>query len=523
MTLTANYFLESTFESENKKSVMKGETNMNFAEAAKKAANWTRTENGAVALKSTGTACLDLFGTIGALRGADKTRVTTLFEEAYRENPLYATRILFYARDIRGDKETSGLGERSVFRTILKYAALHHPECVVPNLDLIGVYGRYDDMYCLIGTPVENAMWAAMKKQFEEDRKNLEAGNVISLLAKWVKTADASSKTTRSLGILTAKRLGYSVYEFKRIVRAMRKHIGIVESLMSAKRWSEIKYSEVPSRAMMIYRKAFERHDGDRFSEYAQKAVAGEVKVNSAVLYPYDIVEKFLDSWGRTRSLPETEKNVLQAQWDNLPDYVEKGTNAIVMADTSGSMIGRPMDTALSLAIYFAQRNTGAYHNLFMTFSNRPQYQVIKGKTLEQMLRSISRDGWDMNTDLHAAFKKVLETAVMNHVPADEMPKSIIVISDMEIDSCGNHDWTFYDHMRREYEDNGYQIPTIVFWNVDSRHDVFHADSTRKGVVLVSGSSAGTFKNLIGSIGMTPVEFMEKVILSDRYSPVTVG
>ena len=212
---------------------------MNFAEAIKNETKWTRTENGAVALSTTGTACLDLFGVIGALRGADESRVTSLFEEAYKENPLLATKILFYARDVRGDKETTGLGERKVFRTILKYAALHHPECIRPNLDLIGVYGRYDDLYELIGTPLEDEMWAAMKKQFEEDKTNFENGNVISLLAKWIKTADASSKETRRLGIKTAIKLGYSVFEFKRIVRAMRKHLKVVEGLMSTNQWDD--------------------------------------------------------------------------------------------------------------------------------------------------------------------------------------------------------------------------------------------------------------------------------------------
>lgn len=229
---------------------------MNFAEAAKNNSIFTRTENGAVALNTTGDARLDLFGTIGALRGAEKERISRLFSEAYRQDPLFATKIAFYGRDVRG-----GLGERETFRTILKEMAQFHPEALRQNLDLIGVYGRFDDLYCLIGTPLENEMWAAMKEQFEEDRRNLKDGKSISLLAKWIKTADASSENTRRLGILTAQKLGYDVYTFKRIVRAMRRKIGVTESLMSAGRWDEIEYSAVPSRAMMIYRDAFQRHD----------------------------------------------------------------------------------------------------------------------------------------------------------------------------------------------------------------------------------------------------------------------
>ena len=456
-----------------------------------------------------------MFGTIGALRKADEARITSLFEEAYKENPLLATKILFYARDIRGDKETTGLGERRVFRIILKYAALHHPECIRPNLDLIGVYGRYDDLYELIGTPLEDDMWSAMKKQFEEDKINLEKGNVISLLAKWIKTADASSEKTRKLGIKTALKLGYNIYEFKRIVRAIRKHLRIVEGLMSTNQWDKITYSEVPSRAMMIYRNAFKKHDEDRFNQFAQKAVTGEVKINSATLYPYDIIEKYkgrgYGNYYSGSNLSQTEENILQAQWDALPNYVEEGTNAIVIADTSGSMSGRPMDTAVSLAIYFAQRNTGAYHNLWMNFSSRPSF-----------LSNIDYDNWSGSTNCAAAFELILNTAIKNHVSANEMPKSLIIISDMEFDWCGGQNWSFYEEMRARFAQYGYEIPTVVFWQAESRHDVFHADKDRKGVILVSGQSAGTFKNLINSIGMTPVEFMNKTILSNRYEPVTV-
>jgi len=489
---------------------------MIFAEAAKKMAVFTRTENGAVALNTTGDARLDFFGVAGSLRTAQKERIERLFAEAWKADPLFATKIAFYARDVRG-----GLGERQTFRTLIRYMAKYHQEALRPNLDLIGVYGRYDDLYSLIGTPMEDEMWAAMKKQFEEDRVNLEQGNAISLLAKWIKTADASSENTRKLGILTAQKLGYSVYEFKRLVRAMRKQIGVVEALMSAGRWDEIKYSAVPSRAMMIYRKAFMKHDAVRYGQFVNKAVKGEETIHSAALYPYDIVEKVAQfGWSGCRI---KEDDVLEAQWRQLPDYVEKGTNALVIADTSGSMHGRPIATSVGLAVYFAERNTGAYHNMFMSFSGTSRIQVLKGETLAQKIGSINMDDWQNNTNLKAAFEHVLEIAVRNHVSADEMPKSLIVISDMEIDYCGDKDWTFYEQMARRFRDHGYQIPNIVFWNVDSRHDVFHADKKRTGVQLVSGMSASVFRQVMQCVGMNPVEAMEKVIGSDRYAAITVA
>lgn len=486
---------------------------MSFAEAMRNEGKFTRTENGAVALNTTSNALLDLFGTIGSLREADDNRIKTLFAEAYNQDALFATKIVFYARDIRG-----GLGERKTFRTLIRYMADKHPEALRPNLDLIGVFGRYDDLYELIGTPLEEDMWAAMKKQFEEDLKNLTEGNAISLLAKWIKTADASSPATRKLGILTAQKLGYPVYNFKRIVRNMRKQIGVVESLMSAGRWDEIKYPEVPSRAMMVYRKAFMKHDEQRFSEFINKAEKGEVKINATTLFPYDIVEKIL--YGRESS------KVLEAQWKALPDYVEKGTNALIMADVSDSMRqnanGRPMATSIGLAIYFAERNVGAYHNLFMTFSRRPETVVLKGETLEQKINNVSRAAWNMNTDLKAAFDRVLEIAEDNHILQDEMPKAIVVISDMEIDCCGNREWSFYDKMAAKFAKHGYAIPNIIFWNVNSRHDVFHADKSRKGVQLASGQSVTVFKQILQNLGYNPVEAMENTINSERYECITV-
>jgi hypothetical protein len=386
---------------------------------------------------------------------------------------------------------------------------------------LIGLYGRYDDMYCLIGTPLEDDMWAAMKDQFEEDRRNLKEGNAISLLAKWIKTADASSKTTRKLGILTAGKLGYSVYEFKRIVRAMRKHLDIVERLMSAGRWDEIRYSAVPSRAMMIYRNAFRKHDQERFDQFVEKAATGEEVIHSATLYPYDIVERIMRKGWFSRNICEDE--VLEAQWRQLPNYVTPGTNALVIADTSGSMYGRPIATSVGLAIYFAERNTGPYHNLFMSFSATSRIHEIKGETLAQKIASIDMSDWEMNTNLEAAFEHILEIAVKNHISAEDMPKSLIVISDMEIDYCGDRDWTFYNKMCRKFAGHGYAIPNIIFWNVASRHDVFHADASRAGVQLVSGQSASTFRQVMQTVGMTPVEAMEKIINAERYEAITLG
>ena len=489
---------------------------MRFAEAAMNEAKWTRTENGAVALNTSGSACLDLFGTIGSLREADETRICRLFSDAYNEDALTATKIAFYARDIRG-----GLGERRTFRTLIRYMAIYHPEAIRPNICLIGEYGRYDDLYSLIGTPLEDEMWQFMRYQFAEDRKQLENGKPVSLLAKWIKTPDASSEKTRKLGILTAQKLGYPVRNFKRMLRNLRKAICVVECQMTANKWGEIKYPAVPSKAMHNYGKAFARHDKIRFNDFINKAVNGEVKINSSVLYPYELIEKVNPNGCHSyRSL--NENPVIEAQWRALPNYVKEGTNVLVIADTSGSMWGRPMATSVGLAIYFAERNTGEFHNMWMSFNSSSTIHYIKGETLVQKIASLNYSDWGGSTNLERAFEHVLEIGVRNHIDPKDMPKSLIVISDMEIDYCGSESWTFYDKMESLYHTNGYEIPNVVFWNVNSRHDIFHADKDRKGVQLCSGQSVTVFRQLLESIGMNPVEMMFKTINSDRYSLITV-
>lgn len=492
---------------------------MNFAEAMRNAENDTYTENGMLARKSTTNACLDFFSTIGALRlGSGKhttiqsNRAERYFAEAFKENPLLATKTVFYARDVR-----EGLGEREIVRTLFQYMAKMHPETIKENLDLVGVFGRYDDLYSFIGTPLEDEMWTAMKKQFEEDKANLEAGNAISLLAKWIKTPDASSKNTRKLGILTAQKLGYSVYDFKRLLRKMRKEIDIVEAHMSAGEWDKIKYSAVPSRAMTVYRKAFYKHDADGFGEYINKAVRGEEKINSATLFPYDIVEKVWNG---------EDSDVLEAQWRQMPNFVEEGKNIVVMADVSGSMSWhsmRPLSSSVGLALYFAEHNTGAYHNMFMTFESNPRFVNVKGETLKQKISNISDAPWGGSTNVEKAFDLILSTALKNKVSADEMPEALVIITDMEFDDYHIGNTYFMDGMRKKFEQAGYKLPHIVFWNVASRNETVHALADESNVTLFSGQATSTFKSLIKTLGMTPYEAMLEVLNSERYAMISVA
>lgn len=474
------------------------------------------TENGQIALSSSGAALLDLFATGGSLRSRPEA-IIEKFDAAFREDPLTATKIMFYIRDVRG-----GLGEREVFRRFLTFAAEHYPNAVIPNINLIPVYGRFDDWYALRGTPLEAKMVNAMKEQFESDIQALKKEETVSLLAKWIATPDASSKKTAERGIWTAKALGYDVYHFKRLLRVLRRRIDVVEVKMCANQWDKINYSGVPSKAMNNYRDAFGRHDIEGFNQYMTNVESGKEEIKASTLYPYDIVEKVFGArWSDSSAL-----RVLEAQWKALPDYLDgREINALVLADTSGSMAGRPLATSVGLAMYFAERNKGAFHNMFMSFSAKPKFHSLKGDTLRERVNNLNRTEWDNNTDLRWAFLEILRLAITNKIPKEEMIKSLIVVSDMEIDEASagfddDGDMLFHEEMRQKYEYAGYDLPNIVYWNVEARNDTFHTNKDAIGVQMFSGQSLSVFKAALSAIGLTPYEAMLKTINSERYSAV---
>jgi len=485
---------------------------MNFAELLRSESKWTKTENNADALNTTSAALLDMFSSLAAMRGRSDSELIKKFELAYLEDPLGALRCLFYVRDIRG-----GQGERNIFHVLLHHIALRYPELVRFNLPCIPHYGRWDDLYALISTPVEQEMWGFMNAQLMQDVRNMMLGKPVSLLAKWLKKANSSNAGTKKLGIYTAKKLGYPVYEYKRISSQLRKHMKVTEIDMSARQWENIDYSAVPSRAMMIYRKAFFAHDPQRFQAYLEAVANGKKVIHSSTLYPYDIVEKILYKHDRSP--------VLEAQWKALPNYVSEDANMLVMADVSGSMIGRPMASAIALAMYFAERNHGAYHNLFMTFSATPQIVELKGADLFDKVQFLDKAPWGYNTNFMTAMQLVLDIAVRNQCSQQELPKALICITDMEFDSAHKiNRGTFSQHIKQMFASHGYTAPVLVFWNVDSRNDVFHADANADNVILVSGQAASTFERIIKFLKQgripTPTEMMYSVLNSERYEMV---
>jgi len=480
----------------------------------KGALNMTTTENGAPAYVSTKSECLDLFSRIGALRGRDHQEVQALFEKAYVEDKDLAMKILFYARDIR-----KGLGERQTFRNLLAFLANAYPESVRKNLEWIPEFGRWDDLLCLIETPLRKNVLEMIRKQFVKDMEDVHHGNPVSLLGKWLPSINTSSWKTAWYGREIAKYLDISEREYRKSLTLLRKQIRIIEDNLRRVDYS-FYYEDQPSGAMLKYRKAFMKHDMDRYKAYLDDVNSGKKTMHASTLYPYDIVRKLM----YTVRHNDLERYALDTAWKNLEDY-EDSSNSLCVIDGSGSMywsgVGiRPIDAALSLGIYFAEHNTGEFHNHFITFSENPRLVEIKGSDIYEKVMYCMGFNEVANTNLEKVFKLLLDTAVKNHMRKDDMPKTLYIISDMEFDSCADDsDMTVFEAAKKAFHEQGYLLPQVVFWNVESRNDQSPVTRNEQGVALVSGATPKLF-NMVANGIPDPMTVMYDVLLSERYEMI---
>lgn len=490
-------------------------------EYLKKELNWTRTENGAVTHKSTQSACLDLFATIGALRGADEEEIWQRFLNAYCENPLLAMRLLFYARDVRG-----GLGERRVFRVIWGRLAAYAPESVKKNIRWVGYFGRYDDLLALLDTSLKGEAVEEIREQLWKDMRACEAGKMgISLLAKWMPSVNASCPETVARARQLAKALGMREKEYRTTLSTLRKRIDILENYLRERDYT-FSYEKVPSRAGFRYRKAFMRNDELRYREYIERVQAGEAKMNTAALYPYDIIAPVLLSAtsGRKASLTREERMAVDAAWNSQADFTKR-ENALAVIDGSGSMYWNgvrpiPAAVALSLGIYFAERNDGPFRNHFITFSEHPQLVEIRGKDICAKVEYCMRYNEVANTNLERVFRLILDTAVKYRMTQEQLPARIYIISDMEFDVCvRNGSKTNYDNAARMFAAQGYRLPQIVFWNVASRNRQQPVTKDQQGTVLVSGCTPRLFE-MAASGQMSPYRYMLDILNGERYAVI---
>ena len=460
--------------------------------------NVTLTDNGMVTNPTSLNKCVDLFFSIGSMRGKSKDKVVNLFNEAYNENPLVASKILFWVRDVR-----SGAGERQTFRDVISFLTTNSPQTVRKNIGLIPEFGRWDDVLVLLGTELEDDMFSLIKTALS---------NGDGLCAKWMPRKGVVANKLRKLFRTTPK-------QYRKMLVGLT---NVVESKMCAKDWEKIDYSKLPSLASSRYQKSFNQNDNERYNEYKKSLQDGTAKVNAGAVYPYDIV-KSINMGGDTI--------VSEKQWESLPNWMEGSVERILpVVDVSGSMGvevgGNPnlscMDVAVSLGMYISERNEGSFKDAFITFSNNPQLQYLTGSLSERLLQ-LRRADWAMSTDLEAVFNLILHQAKMNNVPEGNMPTKILILSDMQFNQATRRDSLGAQSMiEAMYEEAGYTKPNIIYWNLNAKGGNFPVEFDKNGTALVSGFSPSILKSLLGGKNMTPESIMMDTVNDDRYSVVTV-
>ena len=479
-------------------------------EFLKKTANRTFTENGAVTPRSTGSDVLNLFATIGALRSQNEAEIEKRFLRSFAEDGNLTMKMLFYARDVRG-----GLGERRVFRVLLRYLAENSPASLARNLRLVPEYGRWDDLLLLLNTPLHALTVSLLKEQFEADLAALKGDGEVSLLGKWLPSVNASNGDVVRTAKRLAKEFGMSEAEYRKALSALRARIRILENYLRESDYS-FDYSRQPSRAMFKYRKAFLRHDEERYREFMNKVSTGEATLHTGGLMPYDIVQSAYRA-------TQEERPALNATWTALEDFT-KDDNALVVADGSGSMYsGSPMAAAVaqSLAIYFAEHNHGAFHNHFITFSNTPQLVEIKGSDIVEKVLYCRSFNEVADTNIQKVYELILQTALRHHLPQSELPSTLYIISDMEFNYCTRDaSLSNFEYAKNLYASHGYRLPAVVFWNVQSRREQQPVTMNEQGVALVSGFSPRIFSQVISG-DTDPYTYMLNVLMSERYAPIT--
>lgn len=478
--------------------------------------NKTTTTNGDLQFKSTLDSVLDLFAKGGAMRHKSDTEITSLVSKAFAENKELALKTLFYLRDCRG-----GQGEKRVFQLGLLHLATVDADSVVKVVGHLAEYGSWKDSVVMLDAKSAKVRKAVLKTLTEQLLADVEAhtnGDSISLLAKWLPSENASSRASKAKAKMIRKELGLDARTYRKILSKLRAKITLVETSMSKKQFDEIDYSKVPSQAMMKYRRAFGRQNPEGFAKFMEDLKTGKTEVKASTLAPHQIVEKIHSNrYGYNTDLDET---LLDEMWKALPNSIEGSSNALVMADVSGSMFGysspAPIDVSVALAIYIAERNTGAFHNHFMTFSSNPSLVTVKGNTIGEKVRNADREHWGMSTDLGKAFDSILKIAVDNKVPQDELPTQLIIVSDMQFNGSVRAGTSVFNGAKASFEAHGYKLPDVIFWNVNA--STLPVTKDENGVALVSGFNPVVMKNIMQAKDLNPVKMMLDVVDSERYA-----
>ncbi len=481
---------------------------MNFIEITKDMLNVAFTEKGDRAFKTSGSYCLDYFSLIGGMR-FNYTHALNNFMKAYKEDPILAIKILFFARDIRG-----GLGERNIFRFTFNALCNMAPEVAKQVVSYVPTYGRYDDLFSAYSTPVRKEVVKIVKEQLKEDIENKKENKPISLLSKWMPSINTSSYETRVLAKKLAASLGMSNEEYRKTLSSLRKGL-IIENNLREKDYT-FDYEKIPGGAMFKYTDAFFRNDEERYKEFLDSVNKGEKKINSSTIYPYEVIRKFEDAYNMTK---ETEES-LDVIWNSFP---REGiaSKSIVVRDGSGSMYDynsvSANSVATSLALLFAERLEGEFHNKFITFSSRPELVEVKGKTIKEKYDCIKEYDDISNTNIEKVYRLILKVYSNPKFKKEDALDQIVIISDMEFDCLEeDNEISTFEFFKNEFEKLGYKLPEVVFWNVRARSTHLPVTMNEANVKLVSGASSSIIDMVTKNDSATPYEMMLKCL--EKYS-----
>jgi len=427
--------------------------------------NYTTTTNGAITNQTSGKECLDLFQRIGNMRYSDRLQILEEFDKAYQEDKELATQVLFWARAAR-----EGSGERKTFHTILSEIGETSPDFISDNAKTIAELGYWKDLVPYLHIPSVVAVFAQAIR--DKDR----------LACKW---APRKCAVIRDELKMTNK-------EYR---KWLKKYSETVEQQMSEKSWSDIEYSSVPGSAMRKYRGAFDKNDFIRFDEWKNDKTS---KASVSATYPHEVLQT-------------NDEALAEKLWNNLPDLLsDSDENILPMIDVSGSMFGTPLAVAVSLGMYLSERTKGEFKDMFLTFSEEPQLVRLTGNTVKERLDNIQQANWGMNTDFEQAYRHILRLAKKHNVVKDSMPTMLLVLSDMQFDES-QRGMTHFNHMKERYEQAGYKLPKIVFWNLDA-HFGTPAECSNDSVAMVSGFSPSIMKAVLNAENFTPMDVMMEAL-----------
>ncbi len=474
------------------------------------------TTNGAIAYATAGKKLLDFNFGVSAMRNMTPREIKENYTKVFFEDKLTAIEYLFYLGDIR-----EGLGERKSFRAGLSYLAEKQPKIAKKIIELIPFYNRWDSVLVMLDDEkTRKTAVKILKAQLKEDKANMKNGKPISLCAKWMPSINASSKITVERAKLICKEFEWSEEKYRKTLSKLRKYLDVVEVKMSAKRWDEIDYESIPSKANLIYNDAFLRNDEERRREYLSSLKKGEKKINASVLNPHEICMRCRHNRGR-------EDETLEALWKALPDLTVE--NTLVIRDGSGSMTwrsfeggGTPLDVATALAIYMSEHNTGDWKDKYITFSSNPKIVDLSGcDTLAEKVELSLLEADCSNTNIYRTMKLILDTAKKNNTPIEDMPKMIVICSDMQFDGHRhNFNKSLFDEIAQEFKDAGYKLPKICFWNLSGHlNGTIPMQENEMGLILCSGFSVQILKMFMNN-KVNPYEVLLETLNGERYRKV---